>query len=149
MQGLTLSLVGLLVLVSAPTMADEAPHLGRLVVKVEGLTNSNGQVMIALEKTPEAFDKGPINKAQYRGEYLPIKDNTVVAVFEDVPFGVYAIKAFHDENLNSDLDKNLMGIPTEDYGFSNDARGAFGPPKFEAAKFQLGTPELNMKITLK
>jgi len=38
-----------------------------------------------------------------------------------------------------------MGMPNEPYGFSNDARGSFGPPSFEDASFVVG--EENLSIT--
>ena len=52
---------------------------------------------------------------------------------QDLAPGRYALSAFHDENDNGELDTNLMGIPSEGYGFGNDASAAFGPPSFEAA----------------
>lgn len=45
--------------------------------------------------------------------------------------GNYAIWIFHDENSNGKLDKNFLGIPTEKYGFSNNPKLFFGPPKYE------------------
>lgn len=55
--------------------------------------------------------------------------------FADIPVGDHAIKAFHDVNDNGKLDTNWMGIPTEPYGFSNNAMGTFGPPSFQQASF--------------
>ncbi len=56
----------------------------------------------------------------------------------DMPPGEYAVKLFHDANSNGQLDSNLLGIPTEGYGFSNDA-GRFGPPEFEEAAVLVDT----------
>jgi uncharacterized protein (DUF2141 family) len=42
-----------------------------------------------------------------------------------------SISAYHDENDNSKLDKNSFGIPTELYGFSQNPKRGFGPPKFK------------------
>ena len=39
----------------------------------------------------------------------------------------------HDENDNKKLDTNLIGIPKEGFGYSKDAMGRFGPPKFDDA----------------
>ena len=54
-------------------------------------------------------------------------------VLKDLPEGPLAISLFQDANANGRLDMNAMGIPTEPYGFSNNASGSFGPPKFEQA----------------
>jgi uncharacterized protein (DUF2141 family) len=57
-------------------------------------------------------------------------------VIQDLPAGNYAIASYHDENGNGKLDTNALGMPEEGYGFSNDARGTFGPPKFSEAVFE-------------
>jgi uncharacterized protein (DUF2141 family) len=60
---------------------------------------------------------------------------SALCVFEKIPPGIYAISAFHDKNNNGKLDTNLLSMPIEDYGASNNARATFGPPSFEDAKF--------------
>ena len=47
--------------------------------------------------------------------------------------GRYAVNGFHDTDGDGELDTNLLGIPTEGYGFGNGAAGSFGPPDFTAA----------------
>jgi uncharacterized protein (DUF2141 family) len=42
-----------------------------------------------------------------------------------------------DSNKNEKLDTNFFGIPKEQFGFSNNAKGRFGPPSFESASFEL------------
>lgn len=64
---------------------------------------------------------------------IEMRDETARLVFSGLPAGRYAIKSFADENGNAQLDTNLLGLPTERYGFSNDARGRMGPPGFDAA----------------
>jgi uncharacterized protein (DUF2141 family) len=66
-----------------------------------------------------------------------------------LPEGEYAVSLFVDENSNGKMDKNAIGIPTEAYGFSNDASGNFGPPSFEQAKFVVGKDKAAITITLK
>jgi uncharacterized protein (DUF2141 family) len=56
-----------------------------------------------------------------------------VVVFENVVPGRYALSFIHDENDNKKLDTNLIGIPKEGFGYSKDAMGRFGPPKFDDA----------------
>ncbi len=65
-----------------------------------------------------------------------------------LPPGRYAVSAFHDANSNKKLDKNLLGMPTEKYGFSNNVRGTFGPPALEDQLVTLQGP-MDIKITLK
>jgi uncharacterized protein (DUF2141 family) len=54
-------------------------------------------------------------------------------LLKDLPDGPLALTLFQDANANGRMDMNPMGIPTEPYGFSNNAAGSFGPPKFEQA----------------
>jgi len=63
----------------------------------------------------------------------PMQGGKARLVFTRLAPGRYALRAFADENGNGKLDTNLMGMPTERYGFSNDAKGNRGAPDFEAA----------------
>lgn len=65
-------------------------------------------------------------------------NRSAVVVFEGVVPGRYALSFIHDENDNKKLDTNLIAIPREGFGYSRDAMGRFGPPKFDDAV--LGVP---------
>jgi len=80
--------------------------------------------------TEKGWLKTPVQAA-----VAPIRGGAALCVFKGVPKGVYGISAFHDENINGKLDTNFIGLPTEDYCASRDARGSFGPPSFSDAKF--------------
>ena len=51
--------------------------------------------------------------------------------------GTYGIKIFIDKNNNNKFDFNIIGIPKEQYGFSNDASALLGPPDFKNASFDV------------
>ncbi len=63
--------------------------------------------------------------------------------------GRYAVRLFHDINGDGRLQSNMLGLPTEPYGFSNDARLQFGPPSFAAAAFDLKDSAVTQSITLR
>jgi len=44
------------------------------------------------------------------------------------------------------METNLVGKPTEGYGFSNNVIGKFGPPQYEKWLFEINS---DIKITLK
>ena len=46
------------------------------------------------------------------------------------------------------MDKNMMGIPKEAYGFSNNAKGFFGKPDYKDVKFELKSSEKQIDIKL-
>ena len=54
-----------------------------------------------------------------------------------LPPGACAIGIFHGANLSNRLDNHFFGVPREQYGFSNNARGFMGPPSFEDAAFSM------------
>ena len=129
----------------------QAQPLSKITVVVAGIAEGSGKLMVALEKSAVHFDGGPLEVSVYRGQTLDVAlagDSRMTIVFEDVPFGVYAVKTFHDANANGKLDKNLFGVPKELFGFSNDASGTFGPASFSDASFKVTQPEQVLKINL-
>ncbi len=51
--------------------------------------------------------------------------------------GKYAVRFYHDENMNGVMETNLVGKPTEGYGFSNNVTGRFSMPPFEKWLFEM------------
>jgi len=120
-----------------------AVRTGVLEVVATGLQNDRGQVLIALSNSKENYDS---RDEAYRGAEIKIKEGRAVYFFKDLPYGSYAIKLFHDENGNGKLDGNFLGIPKEDYGFSNNARGRFGPAAYAKARFELDAKRMRMEV---
>jgi len=96
-------------------------------VHVTGVNAGKGTVNVAV------CDQARFLKQCVYSASVPARagDNTVTV--RGVPPGSWAVLAYQDENENGELDRNLIGIPSENYGFSRDARGKFGPPSFEDA----------------
>jgi uncharacterized protein (DUF2141 family) len=139
------SIIILFVLVLAAWGQEKADSKGDLVVIISGLENNKGQMMIALNNSEEDYNaKG---KA-FRGVQTGIKEHTASWMFDEIPHGEYAIKVYHDEDGDGELDTNFLGIPSEDYGFSNDAKGSFGPASWADAKFLFHTKKDTMKISI-
>ncbi|MDC0166336.1 DUF2141 domain-containing protein [Gammaproteobacteria bacterium] len=66
-----------------------------------------------------------------------------------IPHGEYAISLFVDSNGNKKIDKNFLGIPKEQYGFSNNAMGRMSAPTFDQAKFLVAGPTTqNIKLRI-
>jgi uncharacterized protein (DUF2141 family) len=66
---------------------------------------------------------------------VPIETSELTVSFEKLPKGKYAVRYFQDENGNGKMDKNILGIPKEGWGYSNDARDNMSAPKIEDALF--------------
>jgi uncharacterized protein (DUF2141 family) len=69
---------------------------------------------------------------------MPAREGENVIAVPGVPKGTWAVLVYQDENGNGELDRNLIGIPKENYGFSRDAASRFGPPGFDEAAIQVG-----------
>jgi uncharacterized protein (DUF2141 family) len=124
-----ISATTVLALVAAAQAAD-------LSVDVAGVRDTNGKVMVALHIPTEGAsfpDMAGAVAAQWRNA----EPGIMRFVFSGLKPGRYAVAVYHDENNNGELDANLMGIPTEGYGFSQEAKGTMGPPTFEAAAVDL------------
>ena len=136
------ALVGLFLLSTA--LASSAVPAG-LHTPVKGVRSAKGRVGCLLFGSADGF---PGDQKKARQRVLGVMaDGAAVCKF-DVPPGRYAIVAMHDENANGKLDTNLVGMPTEGYGASRGAHGAFGP-KYEDARFDYAGGSLAMPITLK
>jgi uncharacterized protein (DUF2141 family) len=103
-----------------------------LTVSVSGLKSNTGILKVGLYNS-----EGTFLKSTYKSITSDIKSNGATVTFVGIPKGEYGISTYQDENSNGKLDKNMMGIPSEDFACSNDAKGFMGPPKYEDAKFNV------------
>ena len=127
----------------APAFASAAD----LVVRIEGLRSADGDIRVAVHRRAAGVDF-PDSAGAVKAAMRPAGE-TGDLVFAGLPPGDYAIAAFHDEDRDGDLNTNLLGMPTEGYGFSNDARGMFGPPGFDAAAFTINAGDERPSVTVK
>lgn len=111
------------------TLADDVSSLNVIEFKTT-TRNAKGVVRCGL------FKQNGWLKDAFRASIAKINGREALCIFRQVPKGVYGISAFHDENSNEKLDTNFVGMPIEDYCASRNARGTFGPPSFEDAKFK-------------
>ena len=120
-------------------------ELGSLTVKITGFDNDRGECWFALNNSEEIYES---EDSVFIGKILPIKNGQVTITIDPLNYGTYAIKVFHDENSNSELDPDILGIPNEKYGFSNNASGWFGPPSWEKSRFIFNKKEMTIEITV-
>lgn len=114
-----------------------------LIITIMGFDNSKGVAKVAIINSKENWEAQNL----YKGYDFKIIENQVIKTLV-IPHGEYAIKIFHDENGNDELDTRMFGIPKERYGFSNDARGSFGPPEYAAAAFVLDSQKKEITINI-
>jgi len=132
-----LSLLSLIILNQSSTSYD-------LTINVKGFPSSKGEAFIAIYRATDDF---PVFGKQYKGKTTTISGTASKVVFSNIPSGTYAVAVYHDKNNNNVLDKNYLGIPTEAYGFSNNARRTFSAPSFsEAAVVVNNSKAINITV---
>ena len=138
------------VLLSTNSFAQDQPQsepsIGDLQVVVVGFQGNTGDVKIALSDSESNYTS---KSKAFRGTSAKIEGDRAIAVFDKLPYGEYAVRVYHDANGNDKLDTNILGIPKEPYGFSNNAHSTFGPAKWEKAKFELRTQRMALEIRVK
>jgi uncharacterized protein (DUF2141 family) len=126
------------------TAAKAGAASNQLTVKIT-TRNAKGQICVALWNNAKGFPSKE-NQALQK-QCVKISGKTATATFGGLEAGDYAVSAMHDENENQKLDTNFVGIPTEGYGFSNNARGTLGSPSYNAAKFKFsGSQTISFNI---
>jgi uncharacterized protein (DUF2141 family) len=134
-----LAAVGLAFAAAPQAHADTAV---RVTVTVTRITAPQGFMMVALHNE-RGWAGAPVARAR-----VPVTGNSVTLTLEAPAPGRYAIKLFHDVNGDGKMETNMLGIPTEPVGFSNDAPIRLGPPRFADAGFDVGAGGAAQTITL-
>jgi len=93
-----------------------------LEIEITPIRNNVGKIML------QVFNEKENVIAEKMGT---IKEQSCSFSVKNLKPGKYAIRYYHDENLNSVMETNMVGKPTEGYGFSNNVTDTFGPPPFE------------------
>lgn len=117
----------------------QTPPAGKISVTVEIVRNTNGHVRCSLFNTAPGFPgKSPL---EGRNLSAAAGNGKVSCEFTNVPAGTWAVTVMHDENDNWSLDTNLVGIPTEGYGATNNKLPTFSAPTFKDSSFALAEGE--------
>lgn len=119
--------------------------LGTLAVKVRGIRNRTGKVLVSLYNQAEGFPND-YEKA-FRSAALPIEAESVSVNFDNLPFGTYAISVCHDEDGDQAVRKNFLGIPKEGVIVTGKLR--YGPPRFQESAFELDEPVVEKMLEIR
>ena len=125
-------------------------YAATVIVKVNNI-EKKGEMHLAIYDDAEVFEnddgeKGGAAKGIIQGVIEDVETGSVTYTFE-LPDGTYAIGIFVDKNYNNKMDRNFFGVPKEQFGFSNNAKGNFGPPSFEDASFTVSN-DIKIEIDL-
>jgi len=133
---LTISILAFAAALSlSSAIADEPKAV--LTVKIDHIAPKGGNLRLALYDAKSFADD---NASAILDKVVTATPSVQSVTFEGVPPGTYAIKMFQDVNRNEKFDMNWLGLPSERYGFSNNAKPNWirmSGPDFSAAKIDL------------
>lgn len=118
-----------------------------LSVAIAGLKNTQGHVRFSLFGSAEGFPGGG-EQAIARGS-VSAAEAMPTFIFDQLLPGDYAVAVFHDVNGDGKLNRGLMGIPREGFGFSNNPKILMGAPSFKRSAIRVAQPQLSIQIQLK
>lgn len=129
-----------------------------LTVEIAGIRSNDGVIVLGLYDTSGGFDialnafdrsDGFVrDTGRFLGAAIRTDSGIRRTVFSSLAPGRYAVIVFQDTNRDGRIDKNLVGIPTEPYGFSRNATGFLGPPKFGDAAIEISEDDLSIQIDM-
>jgi uncharacterized protein (DUF2141 family) len=131
---------------SAPALAGTAPvtaNDGALRVVVSDVRSSSGQVRV------DVCPQSDFLKDCRFGAEAPARQGETVVVVPGLPPGEYAVQAYHDGNQNHQVDRNIIGLPTEEVGFSKDPPLRLHAPTFKSTAFNYSGGEQTISLRLR
>ncbi len=116
----------------ALVLAHAPLHAADVVVRIDGIAEPHGWIGCSLFRTADGF---PMETGAARVQWLKADAGRVACRFAGVPAGRHAVSVVHDVNGNRRADTNLVGMPVEQWGVSNNARPTLRAPRFDEAAF--------------
>lgn len=127
--------------------AEQSAPPQRLTVEVNLTAKASGELGYLVFASPAGFPNLTVDSIRHG--FLAIPSHAERMTFSvDLPPGTYAVAVYDDLNGNHKLDHNLIGIPREPVGASNNPQGRFGPPRFAQCSFHLGDSAKAITINL-
>ena len=134
MKSISWAICSLSFLFTLTSFGQKSSSISELTIYFNDLSTNEGEVLILVQDESEKDISKLIVNINNKSAQVTIY----------LPNGKYGIIAFHDINGNEKLDTNVLGVPTEPYGFSNDARGLLSKPDYEETLVELNS---NLRVT--
>ncbi len=116
-----------------------------LTVTLHDVRAQTGLLKLAVVDSQAGWD-GQAKPVQADG--APPQGDAATFVFKGLKPGAYAVLVTHDENGNGKLDSNMIGMPVEAYGFSNNPK-VMRKPTWDEARFEVGAQDAAIDIHLR
>lgn len=114
-----------------------APTTETVTIVVSALASTSSVVKLNFYNNSETFLKA--GQTALKMVVRPDGKATLSIPVELAP-GEWAVALSQDVNNNDKLDKNMLGIPTEPFAFSNNVKPRLSAPSFQECKFTVAGP---------
>ncbi len=121
-------IIGIILLITINATLFAQHHF---TVEVSDLVPDKGAVYLGLYNKKGGFLKEKTAIANVKVKAVGSK---VSYTFKNLPVGEYAVAVYQDVNNNGKCDRNLIGYPTEGFGFSKNYRPKLSAPAFDEVK---------------
>jgi uncharacterized protein (DUF2141 family) len=135
--------IGVIAIAGVPIHAQENKSGGVITIHVDGLINDKGNLNCTLCSSADGYPGDCKDKEIVKAA---IHGNQSDCVFPNKAPGDYAATVFHDEDASGKFKRNLVGIPKEGFGFSNNFRPTVRAPKWDEAKFNFSGGQRTITI---
>ncbi|MEI6651854.1 MAG: DUF2141 domain-containing protein [Chlorobiaceae bacterium] len=147
-------IITLLFAATGSLLAEEVPPasvtsqpFGSITVNITDINKPDGILGVSLYNSKKGFPGKHENACANQLKKITSTEDKVV--FNNIPYGTYAVSIMHDENSNGKLETNFFGIPKEGVGVSNNPKIGMGGPKFKDSEFILDTKQLELTVAMK
>lgn len=108
--------------------------------------SDSGDLIIAVYREEDSWLE--LDRA-FAKKIIPVRTDTVIVVFKDVPFGQYALSVIHDKNKNAKFDMRWFPFPKpkEGAGVSNNNR-RMGKPRYDRALFTVADDTISLQVEM-
>ncbi len=141
---------GLLFPFSARTNEVQIPahssNRSQLTITIDGLKQQKGQTCFSLFKRDSGFPTR--SDAALRTECIAVRQVPQTIQLKDLQPGSYAIAVLHDLNGDREANRNVLGMPTEGFGFSRNPKIGLKAPRFEEAAIAVKGKQTQIQIRL-
>ena len=125
----------------------EIQNSGEIQLLIKKTKSNEGEIRVLIFNKEDGFPQDP--KKAFKALSLPVSNFEANVTIGDLPPGNYAISVFHDENSDGKFRKNIIGIPLDSYGFSNNPTLKLGPPSFSKCAVAIKNVSVKVEISLR
>ena len=113
-------------------------------IRVSEIRSGKGQIILNVFKNDEDYQKEKVSKKLVFEKKI---ENGSMIINCTLDPGTYGITLIDDENKSGELNKNMLGIPKEGFGFSDFFMEKMKKPAFD--DFKVNVKNQNNKISIR